>query len=129
MVFFGLVYVVGGIGQTGCLIAQALNFYLKQALGWTPVQVTALGRLRLCPFDVDHQFIGRTLGQYRLVPLRARIPAAFTALAFVLVPLLCLHDGRPGEPAPLSKLAALSPTRERCPSAGSRNNARSRQGS
>jgi MFS family permease len=41
MVFFGLVYVVEGIGQTGGLIAQPLNYYLKQALGWTPVQVTA----------------------------------------------------------------------------------------
>jgi hypothetical protein len=99
MVFFGPVYVVGGIGQTGCSIAQPLNFYLKQALGWTPVQVTALGRLRLCRFDVDHPLIGRTLGRYRLAPLRARIPAAFTALAFVFVPLLPLHDGHPGEPA------------------------------
>ena len=35
MVFFGLVYVVEGIGQTGGLIAQPLNYYLKQALGWT----------------------------------------------------------------------------------------------
>jgi predicted MFS family arabinose efflux permease len=41
MLFFGLVYVVEGIGQTGGLIAQPLNFYLKQTFGWTPVQVTA----------------------------------------------------------------------------------------
>ena len=41
MLFFGLVYVVEGIGQTGGLIAQPLNYYLKQAFGWTPVQVTA----------------------------------------------------------------------------------------
>ena len=41
MLFFGLVYVVEGIGQTGGLIAQPLNYYLKQTFGWTPVQVTA----------------------------------------------------------------------------------------
>ena len=41
MLFFGLVYVVEGIGQTGGLIAQPLNYYLKQNFGWTPVQVTA----------------------------------------------------------------------------------------
>ena len=41
MVFFALVYVVEGIGQTGGLIAQPLSFFLKQTFGWTPVQVTA----------------------------------------------------------------------------------------
>jgi MFS family permease len=41
MLFFGLVYVVEGLGQTGGLIAQPLNYYLKQTFGWTPVQVTA----------------------------------------------------------------------------------------
>jgi MFS family permease len=41
MVFFGLVYVVEGVGQTGGLIAQPLNYFLKQTYGWTPVQVTA----------------------------------------------------------------------------------------
>jgi MFS family permease len=41
MLFFALVYVVEGLGQTGGLIAQPLNYYLKQSFGWTPVQVTA----------------------------------------------------------------------------------------
>jgi len=41
MLFFALVYVVEGIGQTGGLIAQPLNYYLKQIFGWTPVQVSA----------------------------------------------------------------------------------------
>jgi MFS family permease len=41
MLFFGLVYVVEGLGQAGGLIAQPLNYYLKQVFGWTPVQVTA----------------------------------------------------------------------------------------
>jgi MFS family permease len=40
MLFFALVYVVEGIGQTGGLIAQPLNYFLKQTYGWTPVQVT-----------------------------------------------------------------------------------------
>jgi len=41
MVFFALVYVVEAVGQTGGLIAQPLNYFLKQTYGWTPVQVTA----------------------------------------------------------------------------------------
>ena len=41
MWFFALVYVVEGLGQTGGLIAQPLNYFLKQVYGWTPVQVTA----------------------------------------------------------------------------------------
>jgi MFS family permease len=41
MVFFALVYVVEGIGQTGGLIAQPLNYFLKETYGWTAVQVTA----------------------------------------------------------------------------------------
>jgi MFS family permease len=41
MVFFALVNVVEGIGQTGGLIAQPLNYFLKQTYGWTPFQVTA----------------------------------------------------------------------------------------
>jgi MFS family permease len=41
MWFFALVYIVEGTGQTAGLIAQPLNYYLKQQFGWTPVQVTA----------------------------------------------------------------------------------------
>jgi MFS family permease len=41
MWFFALVYLVEGFGQTGGLIAQPLNYYLKEVYGWTPVQVTA----------------------------------------------------------------------------------------
>jgi MFS family permease len=42
LVFFALVYVVEGLGQVVAgLITQPLNSYLKQALGWTPAQVTA----------------------------------------------------------------------------------------
>jgi hypothetical protein len=39
--FFGLVYVVEGLGQIGGLIAQPLTYDLKQVQGWTPVQITA----------------------------------------------------------------------------------------
>jgi MFS family permease len=41
MAFFALVYIVEGLGQTGGLIAQPLNYFLKERYGWTPVQVTA----------------------------------------------------------------------------------------
>ena len=41
MLFFALVYIVEGLGQTGGLIAQPLDYFLKQVYGWTPVQVTA----------------------------------------------------------------------------------------
>jgi MFS family permease len=41
MVFFAVVYVVEGFGQVGGLISQPLSYYLKEAKGWTPVQVTA----------------------------------------------------------------------------------------
>ncbi len=39
--FFGLVYVVEGLGQVVGLISQPLTYYLKEVHGWTPVQVTA----------------------------------------------------------------------------------------
>jgi MFS family permease len=41
MLFFAVVYVVEGLGQTGGLVAQPLNYYLKEVHGWTPVQLTA----------------------------------------------------------------------------------------
>jgi MFS family permease len=41
LLFFAVVYVVEGLGQIGGLIAQPLSFYLKEAHGWTAVQVTA----------------------------------------------------------------------------------------
>ena len=41
MIFFALVYLIEGIGQTGGLIAQPLNYYLKQVYQWTPVQIAA----------------------------------------------------------------------------------------
>ena len=41
MGFFALVYLVEGFGQTGGLIAQPFNYYLKEVYGWTPLQVTA----------------------------------------------------------------------------------------
>lgn len=39
--FFAMVYVVEGLGQIGGLVAQPLNYFLKQGHGWTPVQITA----------------------------------------------------------------------------------------
>ena len=39
--FFAMVYVVEGFGQIGGLVAQPLNYYLKQGHGWTPLQITS----------------------------------------------------------------------------------------
>ena len=41
MLFFALVYLAEGIGQSDGLIAQPLNYYLKETYQWTPVQITA----------------------------------------------------------------------------------------
>jgi MFS family permease len=40
MLFFALVYVAEGAGQTDGLIAQPLNYYLKQTFQWSPEQIT-----------------------------------------------------------------------------------------
>lgn len=40
MVFFALVYVAEGMGQMAGMISQPLNYYLKQVMHWSPVQVT-----------------------------------------------------------------------------------------
>lgn len=41
MLFFAVVYVAEGIGQIVGLIAQPLNYFLKEVHGWTAVQVSA----------------------------------------------------------------------------------------
>ncbi len=41
MLFFAVVYLAEGICQSDGLIAQPLNYYLKQVHGWTAVQITA----------------------------------------------------------------------------------------
>jgi predicted MFS family arabinose efflux permease len=52
LIFFALVYVVEGLGQVGGLIAQPLNYYLKTAQSWTPVQVTAYVTLFSVPWII-----------------------------------------------------------------------------
>jgi predicted MFS family arabinose efflux permease len=52
LLFFALVYVVEGVGQIGGLISQPLTYYLKQAQGWTPVQVTAFITLFNVPWII-----------------------------------------------------------------------------
>ena len=51
-VFLSLVYVVEGFGQTGGLIAQPLNYYLKEVHGWTPVQITGFLALFNLPWII-----------------------------------------------------------------------------
>ena len=41
LLFFAAVYLAEGICQSDGLIAQPLNYYLKQVHGWTAVQITA----------------------------------------------------------------------------------------
>jgi MFS family permease len=41
MLFFGLLYFAEGAGQTDGLIAQPLNYYLKEVYHWSPVEITA----------------------------------------------------------------------------------------
>jgi predicted MFS family arabinose efflux permease len=41
LLFFALVYIVEGLGQLVGLIAQPLNYYLKEVQGWSAFQVTA----------------------------------------------------------------------------------------
>jgi hypothetical protein len=52
MLFFAIVYVVEGLGQTGGLIAQPLSYFLKQVHGWTPVQVAAFLTLFNLPWVI-----------------------------------------------------------------------------
>src|SRR5436853_6354617 len=52
MVFFGIVYVVEGFGQTNGLIAQPLSYFLKEVHGWTAVQVTAFLTLFNLPWVI-----------------------------------------------------------------------------
>jgi MFS family permease len=52
LLFFALVYVVEGLGQVGGLIAQPLNYYLKTAQNWTPLQVTAFVSLFNLPWII-----------------------------------------------------------------------------
>jgi predicted MFS family arabinose efflux permease len=52
LVFFALVYVVEGLGQIVGLIAQPLNYYLKEVHGFTPLQVTAFLTLFNLPWII-----------------------------------------------------------------------------
>jgi len=76
MVFFALVYVVEGIGQTGGLIAQPLNYFLKQTFGWTPVQVTAYLTVLNLPWVIKPVYgvVSDFLPKRRLALLRAPVP-------------------------------------------------------
>lgn len=52
MFFFGLVYFAQGIGQTGGLIGQPLNFYLKETLGFTPSQIAGWMAILIIPWTI-----------------------------------------------------------------------------
>ena len=52
LLFFALVYVVEGLGQVVGLISQPLNYYLKAAQGWTPLQITGFITLFNLPWII-----------------------------------------------------------------------------
>ena len=52
LLFFALVYVAEGLGQVVGLIAQPLNYYLKTAQNWTPLQITAFVSLFNLPWII-----------------------------------------------------------------------------
>jgi predicted MFS family arabinose efflux permease len=52
MFFFGLVYFAQGIGQVSGLVGQPLNFYLKNALGFTPSQIAAWMSILIIPWTI-----------------------------------------------------------------------------
>ena len=74
MLFFALVYVVEGIGQIGGLISQPLTYYLKQAHGWTALQVTAYKHGALVSgmsSDIQKADLGDKGVWYRLARVRS----------------------------------------------------------
>jgi hypothetical protein len=105
MLFFALVYIVEGMGQTGGLIAQPLNYFLKQQYGWTPLQVTAALAVLNLPWVINLAMtFGDNVGSFlfehvfasRLAPL-ILASAAGTLIAAPFVPMLRLGGKRPGE--------------------------------
>jgi predicted MFS family arabinose efflux permease len=52
LLFFAMVYVVEGLGQVVGLISQPLNYYLKEAQGWTPLQISAFVTLFNVPWII-----------------------------------------------------------------------------
>src|SRR5947209_13441090 len=94
MVFFALVYVVEGIGQTGGLIAQPLNYFLKETYGWTPVQVTAYLTILNLPWIIKPVYgivsdclplFGYRRTSY-LILANAAAPAAYCWVAQITAP-------------------------------------------
>jgi len=52
MVFFALVYFTEGVAQDEGLIAQPLNYYLKQVFQWTPVQIAVFLSVLYLPWII-----------------------------------------------------------------------------
>ncbi len=56
MIFFAVLYVVEGLGQTGGLISLPLSYFLKTVEGWTPLQVTAYSSIFILPWIIKPVF-------------------------------------------------------------------------
>jgi MFS family permease len=97
MLFFALVYVVEGLGQTGGLIAQPLNYFLKQVYGWTPVQVTAWLTVLNLPWIIKPVY--GIVSDF--VPLFGYRRKAYLILANIAATVACLIVTRLAEPGAL----------------------------
>jgi len=101
MLFFALVYVVEGIGQSDGLISQPLNYYLKQVYQWTPLQITAFLTVLNLPW-----FLKPLYGIVSdFVPLFGSRRKSYLLLANVLAAVA--YFGLAGAAAPNSLLVLL----------------------
>jgi MFS family permease len=104
MLFFALVYVVEGLGQTGGLIAQPLNYFLKQVYGWTPVQVTAWLTVLNLPWIIKPVY--GIVSDF--VPLFGYRRKAYLVLANAAASVACLIVTRLSEPGALILVLLLT---------------------
>jgi len=105
MVFFALVYIVEGLGQAGAgLIAQPLNYFLKSALGWTPVQVAAWLTVLNLPWIIKPVY--GIVSDF--VPLFGYRRKAYLVLANAAATLACLAVTRMTRPTALLPVLLLT---------------------
>src|SRR5262245_48240575 len=98
MLFFGIVYVVEGLGQTGGLIAQPLTYFLKEHHGWTAVQVTAFLTLFNLPWVIKPLYGAVS----DFVPLFGYRRKSYLVLANVVAAGAFLWVARTAEPSQLA---------------------------
>jgi len=108
-------------------LTLAADYCPQRAEGFAFAALMSITNFSAALSDNIGSFLYEHLFHRHLGPL-ILVSAAFTAVAFAFVPLLRLGDKQPGEPARAAVADRANPSRERCPSASSRNSARSRRG-